>query len=147
MTGGSVRSQDEVSPVSKSSAKISGRPLTTRMLFASRASSQLTHAPPVPITSCNVRLDLLVETVLPEDESVELEAISSTVEADVDLLAPAVRNLIENARLHGEGEVRVRVEGSTVTVKDDGPGLSKRCGRRPRRRSSRGGRALDRVSG
>ncbi|MEO1086317.1 MAG: HAMP domain-containing sensor histidine kinase, partial [Acidobacteriota bacterium] len=70
-----------------------------------------------------VRLDLLVESALPEDGSVEVEAAPSTVEADADLLASAVRNLVENAGLHGGGAVRVRVEGSTVTVEDDGPGI------------------------
>ena len=75
-----------------------------------------------------VRLDLLAEAVLPEDGSVALDAAESIVTADPALLKTALRNLVENARLHGstpsgEAAVRVTVRGNEVVVEDDGPGF------------------------
>ena len=73
-----------------------------------------------------IRLDLLVEAVLPEDGSIPLDATESIVEADPALLEAAVRNLVDNACVHGGGaeKVRVRVRGGEVVVEDDGPGFS-----------------------
>lgn len=79
-----------------------------------------------------VRLDLLVESLLPEDGSIELDAESVTVEADPALLETAVSNLIVNAQTHGAPPVRVRVasvEGAAAVVVDDhGPGFSELIG-------------------
>ncbi len=78
-----------------------------------------------------VRLDLLAEATLPEDGSVRLEAVESIVEADPALLETALRNLVENARIHGAtaggaAEVRVTVRNGEVAVEDDGPGFPRR---------------------
>lgn len=76
-----------------------------------------------------VRLDLLVEAVLPEDDSVHLDAQACVVQADALLIQAAVRNLVENALAHGRaGErggapVRVTVRAGEVTVEDDGAGF------------------------
>ncbi len=81
--------------------------------------SRLAHAEPVLEP---VRLDLLVEVCLEEEEAFEGEA--SVVEADPRLLEVALRNLILNARVHGGGVERVVVEGGRVEVHDHGPGIS-----------------------
>jgi signal transduction histidine kinase len=72
-----------------------------------------------------LRLDLLVEASLPEDGSVTLQATECTVEADSRLVGVAVRNLVENAQLHGATRepVRVTVSGASVVVEDHGPGF------------------------
>ena len=79
-----------------------------------------------------VRLDLLVEAMLPEDGSIPLEAEPSVVDGDAKLLQTAVRNLVENARLHGTSSgppaeaqepVHVTVRGGEVTIEDSGPGF------------------------
>ncbi|RKP43870.1 sensor histidine kinase [Trinickia fusca] len=80
-----------------------------------------------------LRLDLLVEAMLPEDGSVSLEAVESVVEADSRLVRIAVRNLLENALRHGSSRtkqkagnpVRVTVRNAMVIVEDDGPGFSR----------------------
>ena len=48
-----------------------------------------------------LRLDLLVETCLEEEDPLEGDAV--VVEGDARLLQVAVRNLVENARVHGGG--------------------------------------------
>ncbi len=77
-----------------------------------------------------VRLDLLVETVLPEDGSIRLAAEPCVVEIDPSLAAAAVRNLVENACLHGRSGdresgdgVRVTVRRGEIVVEDQGPGF------------------------
>lgn len=70
-----------------------------------------------------VRLDLLAEAVLPEDGSVRLDATESVVDAEPALVETALRNLVENARLHG-GEPQVTVREARVVVEDNGPGFS-----------------------
>ena len=68
-----------------------------------------------------VRLDLLVELCLEEGEP--LEAESTVVRADPRLVEVAVRNLLENARIHGGGVARVYVAAGRVEVHDNGPGM------------------------
>lgn len=74
-----------------------------------------------------VRLDLLVETLLPEDDSVLLEANTSVVHLDPRLASVVIRNLLENARKHGSQAgkpiIRVQVTGSQVRVEDQGTGF------------------------
>jgi len=80
-----------------------------------------------------LRLGQLVEQVvdeLPRDGArVSVDADSTIVRGDPDLLAQAVRNLAENALRHGAAEgrpaqVEVRVVAGTVTVRDHGPGIA-----------------------
>jgi signal transduction histidine kinase len=78
-----------------------------------------------------VRLDLLVELCLEEDEVLEAEAC--VVQADPRLVEVAVRNLVENARVHGGGVKKVTVrggqgrgargKGGVVEVHDHGAGV------------------------
>ena len=72
-----------------------------------------------------LHLDQLVEGVIAECASTEitLHAERSVVRADPDLLSLAVRNLIDNALVHGEPPINVTVTSGTVTVHDHGPGL------------------------
>jgi len=69
-----------------------------------------------------LRLDLLVEALLEDDDPAEMEAC--VVEGDPRLLSIAVRNLLENARRHGGGVARVVVREGGVRVLDHGPGLA-----------------------
>ncbi|HRJ54184.1 MAG TPA: HAMP domain-containing sensor histidine kinase [Candidatus Thiothrix moscowensis] len=75
-----------------------------------------------------VRLDLLVETLLPDDDSVTLDAAATVVNLDPRLVTVAVRNLLENARKHGvasaQPHIHVTVAGVQVTVEDQGKGFA-----------------------
>jgi signal transduction histidine kinase len=74
-----------------------------------------------------VRLDLLVETLLPDDDSVTLDAAATVVNLDPRLATVAVRNLLENARKYGaaaQSHIHVTVAGAQVTVEDQGEGFS-----------------------
>ncbi|MGW4120451.1 sensor histidine kinase [Nocardia sp. NPDC004711] len=71
-----------------------------------------------------LHLDQLVEGVVAEcGGDVTLTAEPTAVRADPDLLALAVRNLIDNALVHGGTPVEVRVAAGQVLVRDHGPGL------------------------
>ncbi len=76
-----------------------------------------------------MRLDQLVETTveeLPDHESVTVTAEPVVVRGDPDLLAQAVRNLVENAQRHGGpagSPVEVGVTPGLVTVRDHGDGV------------------------
>lgn len=75
-----------------------------------------------------VRLDLLVEALLPEDGSVQLVAAGCVAEVDPRLVSVAVRNLLDNARKHGryggELHISVSVTGPQVVVEDQGNGFA-----------------------
>lgn len=76
-----------------------------------------------------VRLDLLVETLLPDDDSIALRAEASVVNLDPRLAAVAVRNLLENARKYGSqadepAVISISVQGAQVVVEDHGAGFS-----------------------
>ncbi len=92
--------------------------LVDELLLLARLDSASAITPKQP-----VRLDLLAEAVLPEDGSVSLDASESVVEADPALLGTALRNLVENARIHGSTDARMTVHGAEVVVEDDGPGF------------------------
>ncbi len=122
----SARADDETS--SNALARVSrlvgqtGR-LVDELLLLARLDSAAKIDPLQPI-----RLDLLAETVLPEDGSTHFDAVESIVEADPALLEVALRNLVENARVHGASadgaaEVRMTVRDGEVAVEDDGPGF------------------------
>lgn len=105
--------------------RIAGRTadLVDKLLLLARLDS-----PNATLTRESVRLDLLVEALLPEDGSVHLDAYASMVNADARLIQVAVRNLVENALLHGRPDasgcrVRIRVDATSVAVEDDGPGF------------------------
>lgn len=72
-----------------------------------------------------LRLDLLVESCLPEAPHAHLEAQPSTVTADGRLVTVALCNLLRNANQHGGagGPIRVRVGDGVVVIEDSGPGF------------------------
>ncbi|MBW8810273.1 MAG: HAMP domain-containing histidine kinase [Lysobacter sp.] len=81
-----------------------------------------------PVHKEPVRLDLLVEAILPDDRPIAFHADESVVNVDLRLVQTAVRNLIDNALLHaasdaGDASISVTVSGRTVIVEDRGPGF------------------------
>lgn len=97
--------------------------LVDKLLLLARLDAAAAPASKEP-----VRLDLLVEAVIPEDRDVAFEATQSIVDADVRLIQTAVRNLIENALVHAaktaaNEPVAVTVEANKVIVEDRGPGF------------------------
>ncbi|MFF2557151.1 sensor histidine kinase [Nocardia sp. NPDC058058] len=72
-----------------------------------------------------LRLDQLVEGVVAESgvAGIEVRSEPTVVQADPDLLALAVRNLIDNALVHGGLPIEITVADYAVTVRDHGPGL------------------------
>jgi signal transduction histidine kinase len=88
-----------------------------------------------PLELTPLRLDLLVEQVVEEfpaaDANVSVRTEPTVVLGDPDLLAQAVRNLVENALRHGTpaggpSDVEVSVAESKVAVRDHGPGIAAR---------------------
>lgn len=72
------------------------------------------------------RLDLLAETLLPENSAVRLEAEASIANIDPRLASVAMRNLIANARRHSsaaEQDIQIHITGASVTVTDSGKGF------------------------
>jgi signal transduction histidine kinase len=98
--------------------------LVTGLLARARLESGAQRVELVPL-----RLDQLVETTveeLPDHESVTVTAEPVVVRGDPDLLAQAVRNLVENAQRHGGpagSPVEVSVTPGLVTVRDHGDGV------------------------
>lgn len=81
-----------------------------------------------PLAKEQVRLDLLVEAVLPEDANVSFSAVESVVCVDPRLLQTAVRNLVDNALAHGgtgtaTPQITVSVGERCVSVEDNGRGF------------------------
>lgn len=74
-----------------------------------------------------LRLDQLVEQTieeLPDPTGVTVTTEAVIVDGDPELLAQAVRNLVENALRHGGGTpVDVTVAATRVAVRDHGPGV------------------------
>jgi two-component system, OmpR family, sensor kinase len=104
--------------------------LVTGLLSRARIDS---GARPLELTP--LRLDLLVEQVVEElparGASVSLRTEPTVVLGDPDLLAQAVRNLVENAVRHGTAgdapsTVEVSVAEGRVAVRDHGPGIDAR---------------------
>jgi len=86
-----------------------------------------------PLEMTPLRLDLLVEQVVDElphrGASVSVRTEPTVVVGDPDLLAQAVRNLVENALRHGAPAheaplVEVCVAAGRVSVRDHGPGIA-----------------------
>ncbi|WTP61572.1 HAMP domain-containing histidine kinase [Streptomyces phaeochromogenes] len=98
--------------------------LVTGLLARARLESGAQLVELVPL-----RLDQLVETTveeLPDHESVTVRTEPVVVLGDPDLLAQAVRNLVENAQRHGGpagSPVEVTVTPGLVAVRDHGAGV------------------------
>lgn len=80
-----------------------------------------------------LRLDQLVEQVVddlpPSDAELTTHTRPTVVRGDPELLAQAVRNLIDNAATHGTVDGRparivVQVAAGRVAVQDQGPGIA-----------------------
>ena len=72
-----------------------------------------------------VDLDGLARGVADGDPRVVVEGNGSVVAGDPEALRRALANLVENARKHGppDGRIIVALDGSRVSVTDEGPGL------------------------
>lgn len=74
-----------------------------------------------------LRLDQLVEQSveeLPDRTGITVTTEAAIVDGDPELLAQAVRNLVENALRHGGGTpVHVAVTAGRIAVRDHGPGV------------------------
>ncbi|MFE6489882.1 sensor histidine kinase, partial [Streptomyces sp. NPDC057757] len=98
--------------------------LVTGLLARARTETGAQRAELVPL-----RLDQLVETTveeLPGQDNVTVNSEPVVVLGDPDLLAQAVRNLVENAQRHGGppgSPVEVTVAPGLVTVRDHGAGV------------------------
>ncbi len=77
-----------------------------------------------------IRLDELATEVARGDPRIDLALGPATVAGDRYALERALRNLLENARIHGpaDGRIRVSVERrgdrAELSVEDDGPGIA-----------------------
>ena len=76
-----------------------------------------------------VRLDQIVARAAAEHPAVRVGALAAvTVAGEADALRRALENLLENAEVHGEGDVVVSLtleDGrAVITVTDDGPGFA-----------------------
>ncbi|MCW8098168.1 sensor histidine kinase, partial [Streptomyces tauricus] len=98
--------------------------LVTGLLTRARTEAGTQRVELVPL-----RLDQLVETAveeLPDHENVTVSSEPVVVRGDPDLLAQAVRNLIENAQRHGGppgSPVEITVTPGLITVRDHGTGI------------------------
>jgi len=73
-----------------------------------------------------LRLDLFLESLLPEGLGLELETEECVVQADPRLLGVALGNLLANAQRHAgaqQGGLRIRVTAACVSFEDRGPGF------------------------
>lgn len=97
--------------------------LVDQLLLLARLDAAAT-----PVNREPVRLDLLVEAILPEEREIVFHGEESVVNVDLRLVQTAVRNLIDNALLHAatdaaSGPITVTVSGRKVIVEDRGPGF------------------------
>jgi signal transduction histidine kinase len=99
--------------------------MVTGLLARARTKTGVVELEKVPL-----RLDQLVEAVIAEsaDPDLQFSAESTVVEGDPELLTLAVRNLIDNALVHGAPPIEVTVNDSRVAVRDHGPGLDPAMG-------------------
>lgn len=109
----------QVRDVAKASAAMTDKLLLLAQLDASASG----------VTKEKVRLDLLVEAALPETHAIVTDLEETVVVADKRLLQIAIRNLIENALVHGSphddtgASVRITVRHGAVTIEDGGAGF------------------------
>jgi signal transduction histidine kinase len=113
----------ESAPGSESHARLARvREASTRLQRVVRALLDLFRAGG-DVRRQPVDLPALVATLGAEGLSVEVEA-GAPLDADPDLLAAALSNLLDNARRHGARQVRVSLPApGAVRVADDGPGV------------------------
>jgi signal transduction histidine kinase len=148
VTDGGVRDPDQAPDALLRSSQLADEMsrLVTGQLTRARlaAGTQRTERKPL-------RLDLLVEQVIEAantaqetetGDAVEIGVMASPciVSGDPELLAQAVRNLLDNAVRHGGGSpVEVVVGEGRITVRDHGPGIAPADRDRIFERSTTGG--------
>ena len=102
--------------------------MVVRMQGLSEAMLRLARTEHVR-ASCDIEISPLAEEAVEElglGQRVELQLQNCRVRGDRDLLREAIKNLLENAIVHGIGEVRVAVEkfpgnAVCVTIENGGP--------------------------
>lgn len=109
--------------------------LVTRLLERARLRSTDREDVVLEPTRLDQVVELAVEDLAGAGD-VGLDLSPTVVVGHSDLLAQAVRNLVENALRHGAAPVVVRVRDHTLSVEDAGTGIPER----ERRRVLRGGR-------
>jgi two-component system OmpR family sensor kinase len=100
--------------------------LSSRLLQLARIESgiSLRREPVDLVQVARLVVDELRGSPQADRLSLDVSASAAVVEGDLDALAIALRNLVDNALRHGgDGPVRVRVEGRSLLVFDDGPGI------------------------
>ncbi|WP_020396281.1 sensor histidine kinase [Thiolinea disciformis] len=70
-----------------------------------------------------VRLDLLVESLLPEADLIKFEGEATIVNVDPRLISVVVRNGLENAYKHGKLPIHIRVTQQQISIDDAGQGF------------------------
>jgi signal transduction histidine kinase len=86
------------------------------LLALFRSGGEIRRAP--------VDVEALLARVPFEGLTIAIEAAPLRPWGDADLLAAALINLLDNALRHGAQRVRVQVDDTTITLRDDGPGVS-----------------------
>ena len=121
VTEGGLREPGRGTEALRRSARLAaelGR-LVSGLLIRARLAAGTATAEREPL-----RLDLLVEQILDGyDAEIVLTAEPCVVLGDPELLAQAVRNLVDNAVRHGGERVEVSVADGRIAVRDHGPGV------------------------
>jgi two-component system OmpR family sensor kinase len=102
--------------------------LATRLLQLARIESgvALNHEPVDLVQLAMLVADDFAEAQRSGRLHLRVDAQPLPVKADIDALGIALRNLIDNALKHGgdDAQVTVHVDGQTLRVDDDGPGVA-----------------------
>ncbi|WP_440073418.1 sensor histidine kinase [Streptosporangium sp. OZ121] len=99
------------------------RALVEDLLEISRLDAGAEHADPRPVALGDVVEDCLARTGLQARLTVTGAAGNTEAETDPRRLDRILANLVANAHRHGRAPVEVTVDGTTIVVRDHGPGF------------------------
>ncbi|MEU4408926.1 HAMP domain-containing sensor histidine kinase [Streptosporangium sp. NPDC023963] len=99
------------------------RALVEDLLEISRLDAGAEHADPRPVALGDVVGDSLARTGLRARLTVTRAAGDTEAETDPRRLDRILANLLTNAHRHGRAPVEVTVDGTTIVVRDHGPGF------------------------